>query len=179
MCCKIFSVLKIQINMWNSQEDLSSQFEANPCITGPFLKRIRSGTASSNSIKMKNHNHETKKNVHQWLRLQEIFHRIKDCETNEEKYGLYLSKFFRLYTELWHNFHIFVWVWYSICWSLSFDKFFIKFLFSFVMLWCYKNLGSFGTSRTVVVRKNFGTWTSVVPSRPVRFTLVLPSERRS
>ena len=85
--------------MWNSQEDLSSQFEANPCITGPFLKRIRSGTASSNSIKMKNHNHETKKNVHQWLRLQEIFHRIKDCETNEEKYGLYLSKFFRLYTE--------------------------------------------------------------------------------
>ena len=79
--------------MWNSQEDLSSQFEANPCITGPFLKRIRSGTASSNSIKMKNHNHETKKNVHQWLRLQEIFHRIKDCETNEEKYGLYLSKF--------------------------------------------------------------------------------------
>ena len=72
--------------MWNSQEDLSSQFEANPCITGPFLKRN-----SSNSSIMKTQ--KAKKNLHQWLRLQEIFHRIKDCETDEEKSGLYLSKF--------------------------------------------------------------------------------------
>ena len=131
MCCKIFSVLKIQINMWNSQEDLSSQFEANPCITGPFLKRIRSGTASSNSIKMKNHNHETKKNVHQWLRLQEIFHRIKDCETNEEKYGLYLSKYFRLFSPFWHNFHskFFVGVWFWNLFIIVIWRIFFNFLF--------------------------------------------------
>ena len=70
--------------MWGSQEDLASHFEANPCITGPFMKRTIS---QNNSVPVK-------KNVHQWLRLQEIYHRIKDCETEEEKSGLYISKIF-------------------------------------------------------------------------------------
>ena len=74
--------------MWNSQEDLSSQFEANPCITGPFLKPSRNGMGSNSSLSK----HQAKKNLHQWLRLQEIFHRIKDSETDAEKSGLYLSK---------------------------------------------------------------------------------------
>ena len=76
-------------NMWNSQEDLSSQFEANPCITGPFLKPSRNGMGSNSSLSK----HQAKKNLHQWLRIQEIFHRIKDSETDAEKSGLYLSKF--------------------------------------------------------------------------------------
>ena len=72
--------------MWGSQDDLSSQFEANPCITGPFMKDPRPSSFSQNT------SGSVKKNVHQWLRLQEIYHRIKDCETDEEKSGLYISK---------------------------------------------------------------------------------------
>jgi len=74
--------------MWNSQEDLSSQFEGNPCITGPFLKPNRNGMGSNPGSLSKN---KAKKNLHQWLRIQEMFHRIKDSETNAEKTGLYLN----------------------------------------------------------------------------------------
>ena len=75
--------------MWGSQEDLSSHFEANPCITGPFTKGPGPRVSSFSS---QNGSGPYKKNVHQWLRLQEIYHRIKDCETDEEKSGLYISK---------------------------------------------------------------------------------------
>ena len=91
--------------MWNSYSDSEVDSTSNhqeqfntPCIASPFgsnvpknipgLQRKRSFT---NQIgrKMKN---TSKKSLQQWLRLQEVHHRIRDCEDDLEKFELYISK---------------------------------------------------------------------------------------
>jgi len=90
--------------MWNSYSDSEVDSTSNhqeqfntPCIASPFgsnvpknipgLQRKRSFT---NQIgrKMKN---TSKKSLQQWLRLQEVHHRIRDCEDDLEKFELYIS----------------------------------------------------------------------------------------
>lgn len=56
----------------------------NPCITGPFGAKKRRSLSRENS-------NLSKKNVQHWLRLQEVHHRLKDCEDEEEKMDLYIN----------------------------------------------------------------------------------------
>ena len=91
--------------MWNSYSDSEVDSTSNhqeqfntPCIASPFgsnvpknipgLQRKRSLT---NQIGRKVKN-TSKKSLQQWLRLQEVHHRIRDCEDDLEKFELYISK---------------------------------------------------------------------------------------
>ena len=90
--------------MWNSYSDSEVDSASNhqeqfntPCIASPFasnvpkqipLQRKRSLT---NQIGRKVKN-TSKKSLQQWLRLQEVHHRIRDCEDDLEKFELYISK---------------------------------------------------------------------------------------
>jgi len=94
--------------MWSySDSDLSDstshqeQFNT-PCIHSPFqvtappggikLLPIQHKKRSFNhGIAKKSSKNMTKKSLQQWLRLQEIHHRIRDCEDESEKLDLYIS----------------------------------------------------------------------------------------
>ena len=56
----------------------------NACVTGPYAAKRQSLSRSNSNL--------SKKNLQQWLRLQEVHHRLKDCEDEEERMDLYISK---------------------------------------------------------------------------------------
>lgn len=72
-----------------------------PCIHSPFevsappgglkLLPIQRKRSFNHGIGKKTKN-MTKKSLQHWLRLQEIHHRIRDCEDETEKVELYISK---------------------------------------------------------------------------------------
>ena len=72
-----------------------------PCIHSPFevsappgglkLLPIQRKRSFNHGIGKKTKN-MTKKSLQHWLRLQEIHHRIRDCEDETEKAELYISK---------------------------------------------------------------------------------------
>lgn len=87
--------------MWGfSDQDLSEtkhqEHDFTPCITSPFsitnppLPPAVSSATPSPSLSRRE-KPRTRKNLLQWLKLQEIHHRIKDCETEEDKCDLYIS----------------------------------------------------------------------------------------
>ena len=88
--------------MWSfsdSDLDVTSNHQEQfntPCIASPFgatappgLQRKRS---FNHGISRKSNKSMSKKSLQQWLRLQEVHHRIRDCEDENEKFELYISK---------------------------------------------------------------------------------------
>jgi len=87
--------------MWSfsdSDLDVTSNHQEQfntPCIASPFgatappgLQRKRS---FNHGISRKSNKSMSKKSLQQWLRLQEVHHRIRDCEDENEKFELYIS----------------------------------------------------------------------------------------
>ena len=92
--------------MWSfSDSDLDvpsnhqEQFNT-PCIASPFGATAPSGVhvqrkrSFNHQIGRKSNKSMSKKSLQQWLRLQEVHHRIRDCEDENEKFELYISKLF-------------------------------------------------------------------------------------
>ena len=64
----------------------------NGCLTtAPFGIANNSSKTNKNSIENISFV-SSKKNLQQWLRLQEIYNRIQDCEDDEDNTELYISK---------------------------------------------------------------------------------------
>ena len=96
---------KIQgATMWSfSDSDLDvpsnhqEQFNT-PCIASPFGATAPPGVQRKRSfnhqINRRSNKSMSKKSLQQWLRLQEVHHRIRDCEDENEKFELYISKLF-------------------------------------------------------------------------------------
>ena len=59
----------------------------NPCIVSPFAMAPPQRKYSRENI-------PTKKNLQQWLRLQEIYKRMKYCEDEDDKMEIFISKFY-------------------------------------------------------------------------------------
>jgi len=89
--------------MWSfSDSDLDipsnhqEQFNT-PCIASPFGATAPSGVhvqrkrSFNHQIGRKSNKSMSKKSLQQWLRLQEVHHRIRDCEDENEKFELYIS----------------------------------------------------------------------------------------
>jgi hypothetical protein len=98
---------KIQgATMWSfsdSDLDVSSNHQEQfntPCIASPFGATAPSGVhvqrkrSFNHQIGRKSNKSMSKKSLQQWLRLQEVHHRIRDCEDENEKFELYISKLF-------------------------------------------------------------------------------------
>ena len=88
--------------MWSfSDSDLDvpsnhqEQFNT-PCIASPFGATAPPGVQRKRSfnhqINRRSNKSMSKKSLQQWLRLQEVHHRIRDCEDENEKFELYISK---------------------------------------------------------------------------------------
>merc|ERR1712037_917472 len=79
----------------NHQEQFNT-----PCIASPFGATAPSGVhvqrkrSFNHQFGRKNNKSMSKKSLQQWLRLQEVHHRIRDCEDENEKFELYISKLF-------------------------------------------------------------------------------------
>ena len=92
--------------MWSfsdSDLDVPSNHQEHfntPCIASPFGATAPPGVQRKRSfnhgISRKSNKSMSKKSLQQWLRLQEVHHRIRDCEDENEKFELYISKL--LYT---------------------------------------------------------------------------------
>ena len=90
--------------MWSfsdSDLDVPSNHQEHfntPCIASPFGATAPPGVQRKRSfnhqINRKSNKSMNKKSLHQWLRLQEVHHRIRDCEDENEKFELYISKLF-------------------------------------------------------------------------------------
>jgi len=87
--------------MWSfSDSDLDvpsnhqEQFNT-PCIASPFGATAPPGVQRKRSfnhqINRRSNKSMSKKSLQQWLRLQEVHHRIRDCEDENEKFELYIS----------------------------------------------------------------------------------------
>ena len=76
---------------------IQEQFDT-PCIASPFGATAPPGVHRKRSfnhkISGKSNKSMSKKSLQQWLRLQEVHHRIRDCEDENEKFELYISKLF-------------------------------------------------------------------------------------
>ena len=88
--------------MWSfsdSDLDVTSNHQEQfntPCIASPFGATAPPGVQRKRSfnhgISRKSNKSMSKKSLQQWLRLQEVHHRIRDCEDENEKFELYISK---------------------------------------------------------------------------------------
>lgn len=87
--------------MWSfsdSDLDVTSNHQEQfntPCIASPFGATAPPGVQRKRSfnhgINRKSNKSMSKKSLQQWLRLQEVHHRIRDCEDENEKFELYIS----------------------------------------------------------------------------------------
>lgn len=61
----------------------------NPCIISPLFEQAEKHPARR---KFSKENISAKKNLQDWLKLQQLYHSIKNCEVDEEKSELYIGK---------------------------------------------------------------------------------------
>lgn len=94
--------------MWEPSEN-HQEHHNNPCIAAPFGapsppcdSKSRQQTENKKKVRSKSRE-ESKRNVRHWLKLQELHHRIKDCEDEDEKAELYLSKRHLTFIAFYHS----------------------------------------------------------------------------
>jgi hypothetical protein len=91
--------------MWSfsdSDLDITSNHQEQfntPCIASPFSATaqapgVQRKRSFNHGINRKSNKTMSKKSLQQWLRLQEVHHLIRDCEDENEKVELYISKLF-------------------------------------------------------------------------------------